>query len=194
MYFFRSRSCRCQSGATRSVSCHELEDEHELVLRVDHIMQADDVGMLKLLHDRDLADGRRRRALLGICGVRCAQVSAPAPRWISLSATIELSTRLRPCRRQISAPLDSGPCARSHTSPRRASRPARRLASRVESADRERLGAAPTRASRASGRRWTGAWRVETRVSMSGEASDERWARAGEDSRRGWTRIATRTG
>lgn len=44
----------------------ELEDKHELCLGVDHIVQTDDVFVVKLLHERDLADRGRRSALLRI--------------------------------------------------------------------------------------------------------------------------------
>jgi hypothetical protein len=48
------------------VEVHELEDEHELRLGVDDIVEADNVGMLELLHETDLADGGRGRPFLGI--------------------------------------------------------------------------------------------------------------------------------
>ena len=43
-----------------------LKDEDKLGLGVNDIIEADDIDVLKLLHERDLADGRGRRALFGI--------------------------------------------------------------------------------------------------------------------------------
>lgn len=43
-----------------------LEDEDELCFGVNDIVEADDVDVLELLHERDLADGGRRGPLLGI--------------------------------------------------------------------------------------------------------------------------------
>lgn len=48
------------------VLVHILEDEHQLVLRVDDIVEGDDALVLQLLHQRDLAYGRRRRTLLRV--------------------------------------------------------------------------------------------------------------------------------
>lgn len=48
------------------VLVHELEDEHELVLGVNDVVQQDNVLVAQLLHERDLADGRRGRALLRV--------------------------------------------------------------------------------------------------------------------------------
>ncbi|KAI3481766.1 hypothetical protein L1887_55613 [Cichorium endivia] len=48
------------------VLLHELEDEHQLGLGVDDVVESHDVGVAQLLHERDLTDRRRRRALLGI--------------------------------------------------------------------------------------------------------------------------------
>lgn len=48
------------------VLVHELKDEHELVLGVDDIVQQDNVLVAQLLHERNLADGRRGRALLRV--------------------------------------------------------------------------------------------------------------------------------
>lgn len=45
---------------------HVLEDEHELVLGVDDIVQADNVLVLQLFHQRDFADGGTRCAFFGI--------------------------------------------------------------------------------------------------------------------------------
>jgi hypothetical protein len=45
---------------------HVFEDEHELVLRVDDIVKADDILMLELLHQRDLTNGRGRRAFFRV--------------------------------------------------------------------------------------------------------------------------------
>jgi hypothetical protein len=43
-----------------------LKDENELGFGVDDIMQADDVNVLELLHERDFADGGGWSAFLGI--------------------------------------------------------------------------------------------------------------------------------
>ena len=48
------------------VLVHVLEDEHQFVFRVDDIVEGDDALVLQLLHQRDLADGRRRRSLLRV--------------------------------------------------------------------------------------------------------------------------------
>ena len=68
------------------VLVHVLEDEHELVLGVDDIVQRDDVLVLELLHQGDLADG-------GADGVPSSE-----SRWISLSATNSPVWRLRPLK------------------------------------------------------------------------------------------------
>lgn len=39
------------------IGVHVLEDEHELALGVDDIVEGEDVGVLQLLHQGDLADG-----------------------------------------------------------------------------------------------------------------------------------------
>ena len=41
-----------------------LEDEREFAVGVEHVDEADDVGVLELLEQGDLADGRRRDALV----------------------------------------------------------------------------------------------------------------------------------
>lgn len=48
------------------VTIHILEDEHQLVLRVDDIMKCNDVLVFELLHKGYLADGGRRRAFFGV--------------------------------------------------------------------------------------------------------------------------------
>jgi hypothetical protein len=48
------------------VLIHELEHQHQLVLRVDDVVQQDDVLVAELLHKGDLADGRGGRAFLGV--------------------------------------------------------------------------------------------------------------------------------
>jgi hypothetical protein len=48
------------------VEVHEFEDEHEFRLGVDNVVEANDVGMLELLHEGDLADGGGGRTLLGV--------------------------------------------------------------------------------------------------------------------------------
>lgn len=48
------------------VLVHVFKHEHELVLRVDNIVEADNVLVLELLHQRDLADGGAGRALLAV--------------------------------------------------------------------------------------------------------------------------------
>ena len=48
------------------VLVHELEDQHELVLGVDDIVEADYVLVLKLLHKRNLTDGSAGGTLFGI--------------------------------------------------------------------------------------------------------------------------------
>ena len=45
---------------------HKLKDQHELGLRVNHIMQTDHIRVTQLLHQRNLTDGRRGRALLSV--------------------------------------------------------------------------------------------------------------------------------
>lgn len=59
------------AGAARvhvflQIFIHILEHEHEFVLGVDDVMEGDDVLVLELFHQRNLTDGGRRRALLGI--------------------------------------------------------------------------------------------------------------------------------
>lgn len=48
------------------VRVHVLKDEHQLRLGVNDIVQADNVRVAKLLHERDLADRRRGCAFFGI--------------------------------------------------------------------------------------------------------------------------------
>ena len=48
------------------VLVHILKHQHELVLRVDDIVERNNVLVLELFHQRDLADRRRRCALLGV--------------------------------------------------------------------------------------------------------------------------------
>ena len=48
------------------VLVHVLEHQHEFVLRVDDIVQGDDVFVFELFHQRDLADRRRGRAFFGV--------------------------------------------------------------------------------------------------------------------------------
>ena len=61
----RTRTRRCTRRERRSEGAHHVfEDERERVLRVHDIVQRDDVGVLELLEQRDLADRRARRALL----------------------------------------------------------------------------------------------------------------------------------
>lgn len=48
------------------VAVEELEDEHELVLCVDHVVEGDDVFVLELFHQGDLADGRGWSALFRV--------------------------------------------------------------------------------------------------------------------------------
>lgn len=40
------------------ISVHVLKHQHKLIVCVDSIVQADDVVMLKLSHERNLTDGR----------------------------------------------------------------------------------------------------------------------------------------
>lgn len=66
--------CDGVEGAAIAVNIHvllevpfaKLEDEHELRLGVYHVVESDDVDMLQLLHERDLADGGGRRSFLCI--------------------------------------------------------------------------------------------------------------------------------
>lgn len=48
------------------IAVHVFKHQHELVLRVDHIVKGNDVLMFELLHERDLPNGGRWCALLGI--------------------------------------------------------------------------------------------------------------------------------
>ena len=45
---------------------HVFEDQHEFVLGVDDIMEGDNVFVLQLFHERDLADSRRRCAFFRV--------------------------------------------------------------------------------------------------------------------------------
>ncbi len=51
----------------RTDTDQELEDQGELPLRVHHVVEADDVGVLQLLKQGDLADGRRGDAWFFSC-------------------------------------------------------------------------------------------------------------------------------
>ena len=48
------------------VTIHVFEDKHELVLGVDDIVEADNVLVFELFHERYFADGCRRGALFGV--------------------------------------------------------------------------------------------------------------------------------
>lgn len=48
------------------IAVHVLEDEHEFVLGMDNIVEGDDVLVLQLLHQGNLADGGRRGALFRV--------------------------------------------------------------------------------------------------------------------------------
>ena len=58
----------CATGVHKllEVFVHVFEDEHELVLRVDDIVQGHDILVLQLLHQRDFPYGCRRCALLRV--------------------------------------------------------------------------------------------------------------------------------
>jgi hypothetical protein len=45
---------------------HVLKHQHKLVLRMNHVVQRDDVLMLQLLHQTDFPDRRTRRAFFTV--------------------------------------------------------------------------------------------------------------------------------
>ena len=48
------------------IPIHILKNEHEFVLRVDHIVERDDTFMLEFFHQRNLSNSRRRTPFLRI--------------------------------------------------------------------------------------------------------------------------------
>jgi hypothetical protein len=48
------------------IAIHELENEHEFVFGVYHIVESNDILVLEFFHEGDLADGGRRGAFFRV--------------------------------------------------------------------------------------------------------------------------------
>lgn len=63
---FKSTTLAICIHVSLKISIHVFKDKHELILRMNNVVQGNNILMFKLLHERNFPDRSRRSSLLGI--------------------------------------------------------------------------------------------------------------------------------